>query len=118
MLRIFSLCLFVLLTACVTVQPKEDEEYIDITDILKPPKPKVITKVVREGSGGCPPMPQVKLLPTPKAPKAALSRLSADDYRAMDGILLNYIKQLRSTNDQNIVRVRNAIAENNRKCKR
>lgn len=119
---LFLLC--ATLSACVTVQKEEpQEEYIDITDELRINKPKVIIKtktntVTKKVEVGCPPMPAIKLKPTPAAPKAALQNTKGSDYSAMDSILLNYIKQLREVNNSNIATVRAAIANNNKKCKK
>ena len=105
------------LSGCV-IAVKPDEKPVDREIEIITPKPKVITKTVTVTKNtSCAPMVMPKVSASPALPTAALSKVNAKDDAGIDRILMNYIRNVRAVNNNNIAAMRKAVAAQRATCK-
>ena len=105
------------LSGCV-IAVKPDGKPVDREIEIITPKPKVITKTVTVTKNtGCAPMVMPKVSASPALPTTALSKVNANDNAGIDRILMNYIKNVRNVNNNNIAAMHRAVAAQRATCK-
>lgn len=108
--------LLLFLNGCVALvnSGKEDQEKNNEDEeiVLPLKKQKKVTRTL------CPPMVVPRLLAAPPSPKSQLSKIDPDDYHSIDRVLVSYISRLKQVINQNNQTIRNAIAQNQKKCRK